>query len=256
MKDLNTVKSVVAIAATIFLLAGSAMFIHAVFQPSWYNNIRAEVTSQPYARTITVDAEGKINVKPDIARINLSVVTQGSSVKNITNDGNQKMTAVINAVKALGVDEKDITSTSYNLSPNYDYSGKTAKITGYTLDQEIQVKVRKLDKVEDALDAGLKAGANQIGQLSFDIDDTSSVKKQSREQAFNKAKEKAQQMASAAGVKLGRVVTFSEGSSYQPAQYNFAMNAKSMVQDEAVGASIQAGTKDITVSVSVTYEIE
>lgn len=78
------------------------------------------------------------------------------------------MTQVINAVKNLGVESKDITSSRYNLYPNYTYLDRqTPKITGYSLSQDIQVKIRDLEKVDDILDSGINAGANQIGQLTF-----------------------------------------------------------------------------------------
>lgn len=250
-------KRILFVAAALFLLTAAITMIYNGVTSQWYKNIKAEITSQPYARTITVDAEGKITVKPDIGLINLSVVSQGLTVKSVTKDSTDKMNKVIEAIKALSVDPKDITSTQYSLYPQYDYRTANPKITGYNLTQEIQVKVRDLTKVDDVLQAGLDAGSNQIGQLTFDIDDTSLVKKQAREKAFTAAKEKAQEMADAAGVKLGRVVTFSEGSSYQPpvfANYKMDMAAGNAVSEAA--PSIEPGSKDMSVTVSVTYEIE
>jgi len=240
------------IAATIYLLSG-------LFGGSaWFKNIRAEVTSQPYARTITVSAEGKITARPDIAIVNLAVVANGTTVKAVTKEGNEKMTKVIDAMKKLGIQDKDITSSQYSLYPNYSYENyRSPKITGYTLNQEIVVKVRDLTKVEDVLDTGISSGANQVGQLSFDVDDMTKIKKEARQKAFDAAKAKAQEMANAAGVNLGRVVTFSEDAGYQPPMYaNYAMEAKAMAVDSAPVPTIQPGSKELNLSVSVTYEIE
>ena len=245
-------------AGGIFFLAAASVLVWQMFGPSWFKNIRAEVTSQPYARTIQVSGEGKISAQPDIANISLSVVSKGATVKLVTTDNNSKMNQVLAVVKNLGVDAKDITTSQYSLYPDYNYLtvGGSNKITGYNLTQEITVKVRDLTKVDDILDAGTKAGANQVGALSFDIDDTGAVKKQAREKAFAAAREKAQEMAAAAGVSLGRVVTFSEDAA--PVSYpmmNFAMEAKSS-DSSAPAPSVQPGSKELTMSVSVTYEID
>ena len=251
-------KSLLMYAASLFFIALAVCVLYNMYQPSWFQNIKAEVTSQPYARTISVSAEGKITTKPDIALINLSVVTQSKTVKAVTQDGNVKMTQVIDAVKKLGIKSEDITSSQYNLYPDYVYPDKQSpRISGYSLNQQIQVKVRDLTSVDDVLDAGINAGANQIGQLTFDIDDPSGVKKQAREKAFETAKEKAQEMAKAAGVKLGRVVTFSEDNNYyQPVYANYSMKAMDSAAGAVPAPSIEPGSKDVSLSVSVTYEIE
>lgn len=255
-KDPSTI--VMRYAASLFLVAGAVLLIFQLTGHSWWQNIKAEVTAQPYARTITVTGEGKISAKPDIANVSLSVVSKGATVKLVTLDNNTKMNAVIAAVQALGVDSKDITTSAYDLYPNYDYTNaaNNNKILGYNLTQEITLKVRDLTKVDDILDAGTKAGANQVGSLSFDIDDTGPVKAQARQKAFEVAKQKAQDMASEVGVGLGRVITFSEEAQSNPVPVlNYAMAMKT---DAAVAPapSIQAGQKELVMDVSVTYEIQ
>jgi len=243
--------------AALFLAVAAFCMLYVTVRPGWYRNIKAEITSQPYARTITVSAEGKIYSKPDIALIDLSVVSEGETVKAVTQEGNAAMSRIVDAVKALNVEAKDITSTTYNLRPQYAYpENKSSYLTGYRLTQNIQVKIRDLESVEDVLDAGVSAGANQVGQLTFDIDDPTLLKKQAREKAFTAAKEKAQEMASAAGVKLGRVVTFSEGSNYQsPVFSNYKMTDESLAITEST-ATIEPGSKELNLTVNVTYEIE
>ncbi len=253
-------KGFAALAVGLFFLMGAVVMVWQMTGPSWFKNIKAEVTNQPYARTVTVSAEGKITAKPDISLITLSVVSQGKTVKAITEDGNTKMTAVIDAVKKLGVEAKDVTTSSYSLYPEYAYEeGRSPWITGYRLEQGITVKVRDLTKVDDVLDGAINTGANQVGQLSFDIDDASSIKKEARTEAFRKAKEKAGEMAAAAGVRLGRVVTFSEdyNNYYYPKAYaNYAMDVREESAAGAVSPSVEPGSQELTVNVSVTYEIE
>jgi len=257
--DNSLSKHIAMYAVAAFFIAATISLLSTLFGSSaWFKNIKAEVTSQPYARTITVSAEGKITARPDIALVELAVVSEGLTVKAVTKDGNEKMAKVIDSVKKLGIEDKDITSTQYNLYPKYNYEGnRSPKIIGYTLNQEISVKVRDLEKVEDVLDTGINSGANQVGQLRFDIDDMTKIKKEAREKAFTAAKEKAEDMANAAGVKLGRVVTFYEDGGYAPPMYaNYAMEAKSMDSAVSMATSIEPGSKELNLSVSVTYEIE
>jgi uncharacterized protein YggE len=251
-------KSFMYFMGGIFLTVATVLMVTNYTGGSWFKNIKAEITSQPYARTITVDGEGKITTKPDVGIVELSVVSKGLTVKIATEDGNKKMTAVIEAVKNLGIESKDITSSQYSLYPQYNYENYNApKITGYSLSQSITVKIRDLEKVDDVLEAGVAAGSNQIGQLTFDVDDMTKIKKEAREKAFDAAKEKAEEMADAAGVKLGRVVTFSEGYDYMPPIYaNYKME---YAMDSAIpeaAPSIEPGSKELNISVSVTYEIE
>ena len=246
------------VAAGIFFLAAAFTLVWSQFQTPWQKSIKAEITNQPYARTITVSADGKVTSAPDIATINLSVVSDGKTVKSVTQDANEKMAKIVAAVKAQGVESKDVVTSSYDLGPQYDYTdyNNPPKFLGYRLTQTLTVKIRDLNKVDDVLDQSVTSGANQVGQLVFDIDDASIIKKDARKEAFQKAKDKAQEMADDAGVKLGRVVTFSEGSDYQPIPYaNFAMDSKAMAP-QAEGSTVEAGSKELTVNVSVTYEIE
>lgn len=244
-------------AKGIFYLAAAVFAVWFIFQPAWFKNLKAEVTEQPYARTITVSGEGKVTAKPDVAVVDLSVVAQGMTVKDVTQSGNERMNKVLSAVKALGVADDDLKTVSYSLYPEYKYpENQKAFIAGYRLDQTLRVKVRDLAKVEDVVDKGVAAGSNQIGQLSFEIDDDSELKADAREIAFKKARDKAESMAASAGVKLGRVITFSEGGDYGYPQPVYARSEMAYDMAGSVASPIEAGSQEVIVNMSVTYEIE
>lgn len=261
----------VKLSASALLILLAVWVGNQIWGTAWNQNIRAEVTSAPYSRTITIEGDGKVTVKPDIARVSLSVATTGQTVKAVTEDGNTKMNAVIAAVKALGVKEDDVKTSSYSLYPEYNYNQpyfigedeapqkSEPKIVGYKLTQSLEVKVRDLTITDKVIDAATAAGANQVGSLSFDVDDLAPVKAEARKLAFDKAKDKANQMAGAAGVSIGRVVTFSEGfSGGGMVQYarNYAMSDMMMESSPSVAPGIESGSMDVTVNISVTYEIE
>ncbi|NCO15398.1 hypothetical protein AUJ30_01220 [Candidatus Wolfebacteria bacterium CG1_02_39_135] len=209
------------------------------------------------AKTINVSAEGKVTVSPDIAKLSFSVVSEGANSKLLAENNNKKMNAAIDFAKSQGIEEKDIKTTEYNLSPRYEYDEKTKKtfISGYTLTQTVLVKVRDLNKVAEVL-GGLPAlGINQISSISFDIDEPEKYLSEARNQAFDKVKEKAKAMAEKNGVKLGRVINFYE---YQSTPYYQNVRALGMGGAEAVQPlpQIQPGSQEVTIQVSVTYEIK
>jgi len=138
------------------------------------------------AKTINVSAEGKVTVSPDIAKLSFSVVSEGANSKLLAENNNKKMNAAIDFAKSQGIEEKDIKTTEYNLSPRYEYDEKTKKtfISGYTLTQTVLVKVRDLNKVAEVL-GGLPAlGINQISSISFDIDEPEKYLSEARNQAL------------------------------------------------------------------------
>jgi len=209
------------------------------------------------AKTINVSAEGKVTVSPDIAKLSFSVVSEGANSKLLAENNNKKMNAAIDFAKSQGIEEKDIKTTEYNLSPRYEYDEKTKKtfISGYTLTQTVLVKVRDLNKVAEVLGGLPVLGINQISSISFDIDEPEKYLSEARNQAFDKAKEKAKAMAEKNGVKLGRVINFYE---YQSTPYYQNVRALGMGGAEAVQPlpQIQPSSQEVTIQVSVTYEIK
>ena len=260
-------KCFAALTIGVFFLGMSIIAFQQVFGNGWFENIKAEVTSQPYARTITVSGEGKIIAKPDLARVSLSVVSTGATVQAVSDDNNQKMAAIAQEIKNLGIKAEDIQTSQYNLYPQYDYNTPiyyeggvrtdAPKILGYNLSQSLDVRIRDLNLIDQVLDKGTAAGANQVGALSFEIDDDGALKQDARDQAFKIAREKADKMAQAAGVKIGRVVTFSEGfGGPMPVYANFSRDVMAESSAGGVAPSVEVGSQELAINVSVTYEIE
>ncbi|MDD5547510.1 MAG: SIMPL domain-containing protein [Candidatus Pacebacteria bacterium] len=210
------------------------------------------------ARTITVSGEGKAVAIPDIAQVSFSVLTRGSSPEKISDENIKKMNAAIDYVKGEGIDVKDIKTTGYNLSPNYEYDKdrRTSYISGYTITQTVQIKIRDFSKIGKILGRLPELGINDIGTLSFDVDEQDEYLNQARKQAFEKAMAKAKEMAKQNGVKIKKVVTFSESQNgyYPYPVYKTALGMGEAAMDAA--PRIEAGSQEITVNVSVVYEIK
>ncbi len=218
---------------------------------------KISVTSTDNASTngITVTGEGKVTGTPDLAVITLGVSTTQPTVAEARDQAATTMQALIDTVKANGVAEKDIQTTQLSIYPQYDYSmGGTGKLVGYQITNTVTVKVRDINKTSDVLDAAVTAGGDmtQVQNISFTIDDPSSLKDQAREMAVNDAKAHAQRLADTAGVKLGDPVSISEASAtpYPVAQYAAIA--------PAAGAStpIEAGELDVDLTVQVIFAIE
>lgn len=209
-------------------------------------------------RSVTMSAEGKVTAKPDTASVNFSVVTQGKTASAVQEQNDKKMTAIVDFLKSQSIAEEDIKTSNYNLYPQYDYNtsipAEQPAIVGYTATQTIGVKVKDLQKVPSLVGNLTGKGVNQIDSVAYFIDDPDTLKQEARQQAVDKAKEKAQELAGRLGVKLGKVINFSEGDSYLPqAYYDRAMSA---IGYGGGGASpVQPGSQDVTVNVTLTFEL-
>lgn len=213
---------------------------------------------------ITVSGEGKVYAKPDVALVSLGVTSQASTVADVTKTGTDEMNAVIAAVKDLKIDEKDIQTTNYNLTPVYEdtvnqimpmYPVRTGtKLTGYKLEQDVQVKIRDFTKIGDVLSKSTAAGANQIGDLQFTIDNPEQFREQARAQAIAQAKTNAQNLAKESGIGLGKIINVYEGYNYSPMMSDSAKMGGGVAESAPV-PTIQPGQQEIDVSINITYQV-
>ncbi len=204
--------------------------------------------------TIAISAEGKITAVPDIASISVGVMTEKKTVADAQKENTGKMNAIIAKIKEFGVAAEDIKTTNYSIYPQYDWIDNRQVERGFQVTQNVDVKVRDLSKIGDVLAAVGELGANQVGGVNFTIDDPEELRQQARLKGLEAAKMKAQALAEAAGVKLGKVVGFSESEGYVPPVY---------YRDAAMGyggggaaPNVQSGSQDVVVNVSVIYEIQ
>jgi hypothetical protein len=235
-------------AIVIFFLL---LFVFFKFGPK----IPLSIISQQKGEPFVVTGEGKVSVTPDIAVVNLGIEENGASLKQVQDSVNNKSRNLVDIVKRLGIGESDIKTTSYNIYPNYDYNLQPPKITGYRVSTNYQVKVKDFDKVNDILVKATESGANAVGNISFDINETTKNKKlqEAREEAVAKAKEKAQGLAKAAGISLGKITNVSEsqGNEIRPMYATKDMT----VGGSPTPADIQPGETEISVTVSLSYEV-
>lgn len=220
--------------------------------------------SQPPVRTITVNAEGKTTVKPDIAQFSFSVVTEGLDLVKITSDNNEQVEDAIKFVKSEGVKSGDIKTTQYNLQPKYEYNEirKKSYISGYSLTQTVFVKIRELEKnigvVSKILGSLPELGINQISGVSFTVDDPEKFMNEARVDAYKKAKEKAVFMAKSVGVGLGRVINVNEYGSpvFYGSYEKMGLGGGDMMAAPSVRAPVEPGSEELTIQVNITYALK
>lgn len=215
---------------------------------------------------ITVSGEGEIYAKPDLAIVDFSVKSEAKTVAPAMEDNTKKMNGVVEAVKTLGVEDKDLKTTSFNISPRYEWyypqtclyppCSQNRVLVGYEVSQTLQVKIRDMSKIGDIIQKATAAGSNQAGDLQLTIDNQDELKKQAREQAIEKAKNKAAELASQLGVKLVRITNFSESGASPYFPYYMEGAALGKGGGEAAAPQIETGQNKIVVTVSITYQIE
>ncbi len=221
----------------------------------------------------TVTAEGKVTAPPDIATVDFSVQsTISKNIGDIVKDGNTKMNAIIAALTALKIDKADIQTNQYSLIPIYNYpvvnyvmtpnssSGSTqTTLQGYQLTEGVEVKIRDLNNVGDAISGAIAAGANQTGDVSFTIDDQNKLKSEARADAIAKAVQNAKDIAAESGLKLGKLINVSDSSNPMPIYASPAMDMKAYAGGGVAAApapAIQSGSLEITDDVTLTYKVK
>jgi uncharacterized protein YggE len=206
-------------------------------------------------KTITVSGEGKIYAKPDIGKITLGVTNEAKTVSEAQGKSTEAINKIMDFLKSSGIEEKDIKTTNYSITPVYDYTERKQTLRGYQVSQNLEVKIRDLTKSGDIIAGAAGNGANLVGGLTFTIDEPDALKAEARTQAIEKAKEQAQKLAADLGIKLGKLISFVESDGY-PVYYGKEMTLGLGLSAETVSPPIPTGENEITIDVSLTYEIK
>jgi hypothetical protein len=268
LKDLQPAINALIIIFTFFVLL---LVYTKIFGPIPFSVNSVQTTKQD---TFSVNGEGKVSAVPDMAVVTVGVQASGSNVSEAQNKLNTNINKVSAAIKQLGVDAKDIQTTNYNLTPNYDNNPKPAagnirtqvmpgpgsqesldtRISGYSANSNLVIKVRDIAKANSVIDTATAQGVNQVGGISFDFADKTKLEDQARELAVAEAKKKAQQAAKIAGFTLGKIINYQENfGGVTPMAYT----AKSEVADGrgTIPTQVEPGSSEVRVYVTLSYEV-
>jgi uncharacterized protein YggE len=252
------------------IAAVAALMIGAI-AALWY--VAAYAKTMPPSRTFFSTAESKVVAVPDVAQLTLGVLTEGGkNLAGLQKENSEKANRIGAFLKTQGVQEKDIKTQSYNITPRYQYfscppQGRIShelglvapcpfpEITGYSITQNITVKISHLDKAGDILAGVVEAGANTVNSLAFTVDDPAKFENQAREEAVAKAREKAKALARAGGFRLGKIISISEGFSPMPAVFAEGAALKEGRGGGDTAPVIEPGSQEIRAEITLTYEM-
>ena len=213
---------------------------------------------QPESRSIHVTGSGSVVDEPDIAALNLGVSVEKEAVAEAREAAAVAMTAVIASLKANDIAEKDIQTERFSIHPQYDYTENGRVLRGYRVNNTLSAKVRELENLSDIIDDAAGAGGDIIvvNSVQFMIEDTTPLQAQARILAVKNAEAKAQTLAEAGGVTLGKPIMITETSRAVSPPIAYAEEA-AFADDSARSATpIEAGELTVTVNVTIVYEIK
>ena len=214
--------------------------------------------SPPEGRTIHVTGSGSVTGEPDIATLNLGVSAEKASVEKAREAAASAMTAVIESLKTNDIAETDIQTENFSIHPQYDYTDNGRVLRGYRVNNTVSAKVRELESLSDVIDDAAKAGGDivVVNAIRFMIEDATALQTQARALAVKNAEMKADTLAEASGVTLGKPVTITETNFSGGPRIAFAESA-ALADDSARSSTpIEAGELTITVNVTIVYEIQ
>jgi uncharacterized protein YggE len=209
---------------------------------------------EPPKRSISLTATGAIKTPPDKADITTGVTSQAPSAKEALAKNTAAMTEVIAALKADGIDPKDIQTTNFTVQPLYEErkDGRSPKIVGYQVTNAVHITVRDIAKLGQILDKVVGLGANDVNSIEFGVAEPEAMKDEARRLAMRNAIANAKLYAEAAGARLGKVLTISEEQWTPVARYA----SPAPMEMAAKAVPIEAGTATVEARVTVTFELE
>ena len=201
---------------------------------------------------ISVTGEASISVPPDLAAVDAGVASDAKTARDASEANNAAMAKVLAALKAASIDAKDIQTSRLSLQPQYapNRAGPSS-VVGYRASNRVTVRIRDVGKVAGVIDTLVGAGANDIGNISFEVSQASKLLDDAREKAVADARRKAEIYAKAAGVTLGAPLSISEEGAPQP-----VFRAKMAAPLAAAPTPIAQGEETLSISVSVTWAIK
>ncbi len=202
----------------------------------------------PPDRTLTVVGQASVSGKPDVALINVGVETFAATVGQATQQNSEKMAAVMARLKDLGIADKDIQTSNFNIT--FERQGYDLSSGQYRVSNTVQVKVRDPQQVSSTLDALIEAGANQVWGVSFTIEDQTALEDQARAKAMEDAQRRGADLAKLEGVQLGQILQMTENGTYGPI-YGGGGYSK-----EAAAGPFSPGEVEVSFQVQVTFAIQ
>lgn len=216
----------------------------------------AAVPASPASvRSLAVNGIGRVTIVPDMATINVGVRTEAESVTDALDGNAAQANNIARVLKEMGIEEKDIQTSNFNIYPNDRWNPMTGEVEGryFVVENTVNVTVRDLSLLGEVLNTVVEAGANSIYGISFNVEDRSAAVAEARDLSIADAKTKAEAIAASAGVQLGEIISISVFEGSMPFTYYDGMGGAAVMEVEV---PIAAGTLTITVESNLSYAIQ
>lgn len=206
--------------------------------------------------TLSVQGNGVVRVPPDVATVRVGVSTEGESASEVQAEANAAASAILDAVRSEGVDERQVQTARLQLFPIYASQGPgentTPRIIGYRASNTVTIRIDDLFRVGEVIDAALGAGANQLQGVGFGLDDDREAREDALRRAVEEARSKAEVMADALDVDLDGILSINEGGIF--IQQSMPMEARFAAQADT-STPVSPGEVEVGASVSIQYRI-
>ena len=245
MEKRTVLAIVVSILSFFLILLVYTKFIGPI--PFAVNNVNTNKTD-----LFRVTGNGEAAAVPDIAKISIGVTESSKNVTDAQTKVNSKVKNITDALIGLGVEEKNIKTTNYSVSPDYSFN-RFQEITGFTVNQNLEVK-SDIKEINQVIDASTANGANIAGGIEFILTDEKQLEleNKARKEAVEKAKIKARSLADAAGIKLGKVVDVTESTGQEPRPVFLEAKADQAEPDQTT--NITPGENKVEVTITLTFD--
>ena len=232
------------------LLCGALMLVS---KPLWSQ----QDVNNPAIPQISIAARGEVKVVPDRANIQISVQTRGETASAAATENNRKQSAVIDALKALGISNKDITTSGYTVYPEQRYEpNKEPVVVGYNVTNTLSVELKSIAMVGSAIDAALAKGANMINSLQFYSSKAESARQEAIGIAVRTARSDADVAAKAAGGAITGLLEINVGAYYPPPPRPLELKARGAMTAADTGTPIAPGDLTIAVDVGTRWQFK
>ena len=226
------------------------LFVVKIFDISY----PVQITNTSKSTEFSVVGEGKVEVVPDVAYVDLGItVNNAATVESAQSQIDKTNNAIIEAMTKLNIPKKNIKTSNYSIFPSYRYDEGADTITGYSGNVTITIKTNDIQSVSQIIESATAAGANQVQNTRFEVEDPGKYLAEARKKTIENAKKQAQELASSLGIKLGKVVNIVEytpNSSVVP----IYSRADTVGLGGAGGPSLEAGSQNITSVVTLYFE--
>jgi uncharacterized protein len=216
---------------------------------------QASITQSIAGTRLDINATGDVTRVPDLAIITAGVVTRSATASGALQQAANRMARVRSALKAAGIEDRDIQTTNINLNPEYSYANnQPPKLNGYTASNQVSVRFRDIANSGKILDALVAEGANSISGPNLTIDKPEVALDEARAKAVANGRARAELYARSLGMRIARVVSVSESGGSFPVAPPMPMVREAMAQ--AADTKIDPGEQKLEVNLAMTFELQ